>query len=258
MSRETSSCRSHLAIVITILERHTTRVGGRPRFEGKAQVSKTGQKSFTWDHTNPPHPHHHPFNKFKLEFIKCNNSLNARKTELSLLQFKSFKFIKSDLWGWGGFVWPLFTTGQTFYDRAQHNPVPASADAGPRPPGRRRCAPGGARTPASGPGDLGRDVCGHLFGAPKTGDPSIKKTSGIPPPLGSRCPPPPGGLPLEGRGHPQLGRGLRGAPLGAPDAVARLPATLTFSGVVCVRHVCLLLCASLLCKMSYVVYCHTS
>ena len=60
-----------------------------------------------WDHTNPPHPHHHPFNKFKLEFIKCNNSLNAHKTELSSLQFESFKFIKSDVWGWGGFVWPL-------------------------------------------------------------------------------------------------------------------------------------------------------
>ena len=60
-----------------------------------------------WDHTNPPHPHHHPFNKFKLECIRCNNSLNARKTELSSLQFKSFQFIKSDVWGWGGFVWPL-------------------------------------------------------------------------------------------------------------------------------------------------------
>ena len=63
-----------------------------------------------WDHTNPPHPHHHPSYKFKLECIKCNNSLNARKTELSSLQFKSFRFIKSDVlvgWGWGGFVWPL-------------------------------------------------------------------------------------------------------------------------------------------------------
>ena len=60
-----------------------------------------------WDHTNPPHPHHHPFNKFKLEFIKCNNSLNARNTELSSLQSKSFEFIKSDVWGWGGLVWPL-------------------------------------------------------------------------------------------------------------------------------------------------------
>ena len=65
--------------------------------------------SYSWDHTNPPHPHHHPFNKFKLEFSKCNNSLNARKTELSSLQFKSFEFIKSDVWGWGGFVWPLYS-----------------------------------------------------------------------------------------------------------------------------------------------------
>ena len=44
--------------------------------------------AYIWDHTNPPHPHHHPFNKCKLEFIKCNKSLNARKTELSSLQFK--------------------------------------------------------------------------------------------------------------------------------------------------------------------------
>ena len=63
---------------------------------------------YHWDHTNPPHPHHHPFNKFRLKFIKCNNSLNACKTELSSLQFRSFKFIKSDVWGWGGFVWPLY------------------------------------------------------------------------------------------------------------------------------------------------------
>ena len=68
-----------------------------------------------WDHTNPPHPHHHPFNKFKLEFIKCNNSLNARKTELSSLQFESYKSIKSHVWGWGGFVWPLMNISCLYY-----------------------------------------------------------------------------------------------------------------------------------------------
>ena len=36
------------------------------------------------DHTNPPHPHHAPFNKSKLGSIKCNNLLNTH-TKLSLL-----------------------------------------------------------------------------------------------------------------------------------------------------------------------------
>ena len=31
---------------------------------------------------------HHPFNRFELEFIKCSNSLSARKTELSSLRFE--------------------------------------------------------------------------------------------------------------------------------------------------------------------------
>ena len=36
----------------------------------------------TWDHTNPPHPHHPLFSKSKLGCIKCNNLLNTHNTEL--------------------------------------------------------------------------------------------------------------------------------------------------------------------------------
>ena len=37
---------------------------------------------YNGDHTNPPHPHHAPFNKSKSGFIKIQNLLNIHKTEL--------------------------------------------------------------------------------------------------------------------------------------------------------------------------------
>ena len=55
-----------------------------------------------WDHTNPPHPHHPLFNTFKFGLIKCNNLLNAHKTELVHCNSNLLNRFESDLWGWGG------------------------------------------------------------------------------------------------------------------------------------------------------------
>ena len=55
------------------------------------------------------------FNKFKLEFVKCNNLLNTHKTELAHCNVNLLNRFKSDLWGWGGFVWsPYNFTNYTF------------------------------------------------------------------------------------------------------------------------------------------------
>ena len=56
----------------------------------------------SWDHTNPPHPHHYPFNKFELGFIKCKDLLNTHKTELVRCNLDLLNCFKYDVWGWGG------------------------------------------------------------------------------------------------------------------------------------------------------------
>ena len=58
-----------------------------------------------WDHTNPPHPHHPLFNEFKFGYIECNNLLNTHTTELVHRTLSLLNLFKSDVWGWGGFVW---------------------------------------------------------------------------------------------------------------------------------------------------------
>ena len=52
--------------------------------------------------TPPPPP---LFNTFKFGFIKCKNLQNTHKTELVHCDLNLLNWFKSDLWGWGGFVW---------------------------------------------------------------------------------------------------------------------------------------------------------
>ena len=66
------------------------------------------------DHTNPPHPHHTLFDKFKLGFIKCNNLLNTHRIELVHCDSNLLNWFKYYLWGWDGFVWsPMSISGRT-------------------------------------------------------------------------------------------------------------------------------------------------
>jgi hypothetical protein len=58
------------------------------------------------DHTNPPHPRHPLFNI--LHFIilfKCSNLIRTHKSELPHCNLILLHLFKSDVWGWGGFVW---------------------------------------------------------------------------------------------------------------------------------------------------------
>ena len=61
------------------------------------------------DNTNPPHPHHALFNRFKFGLLNFTSLLNTYTTELVHCNSNLSNGFKSDLLGWGGFAWSPLT-----------------------------------------------------------------------------------------------------------------------------------------------------
>ena len=68
-------------IMILIKHNNDNNITTKQRIKQTQRLGSRHSPNASCDRTNPPHPHHLLFNKFKSGFIKCKNLLNTQETE---------------------------------------------------------------------------------------------------------------------------------------------------------------------------------